>query len=309
MNATMAAELSALLARGESPLWEQSLTNPERIRLTWSGGALGETGDDPCFSHVLCAPSRLVICGGGHVAQALAAAASAVGFAITVLEDRPEMLEEGSFPADADLRLGDLPTLLREGDFPPNAFYAVMTRSHGENRRCLRTVLDLPHCYAGMLGSRQNKAELRRWLIEDGAPPEAVARLHHPIGLSIGAETPAEIGAAVTAELIQCRSTLGGSALEQTVLEGLSEPPYAWVMLVKTKGITPRKPGACMLVRPDGSAVGTIGGGAREAAAIRQALEVLRSGRAGCFTFPENEAPSSCGGVVTYTIVPVKEDV
>lgn len=310
MNALMAARLKERLEQGESLLWEQSLTHPEQIRLTWPGEAWGEETEPPCISHVLRGPIRLVICGGGHVAQALAASASAVGFAITVLEDRAEMLDAGRFPVNADLRLGDFSRLLREGEFPPNAFYAVMTRSHGENRRCLRAVMERPHGYAGMLGSRRDRGELRQWLVEEGAPPEAVARLHHPIGCSVGAETPAEIAVAVTAELIQCRRTLGGGIeLEPAVLEGLLNPPYAWVMLAKTEGITPRKPGACMLVYPNGSVGGTIGGGTGEAAAVGQALEVLRTGRAGSFTYPQAQAVPRCGGTISYTIVPVKEEI
>lgn len=309
MKASTAAEIKARLERGESPLWEQSLTHPEQLRLTWSDGIQDTVPTQPCFFHRLSAPIHLVICGGGHVAQALAASASAVGFQITVLEDRPEVLQEGQFPPETELRLGSVPELVRTGKFPPNAFYAVMTRNHNENRRCLRAVMDMPHGYVGMLGSRRDAEALRQWLIEDGVPEETVAGLHHPIGLPIAAETPAEIAVAVTAELIQCRKTLDlGSALEQTVLDGLSAPPYAWVMLVDTKGITPRKPGASMLVYPDGSVRGTIGGGAREAAAIRQAQKVLHTRRAGCFTYPENGAVPTCGGIVTYTIVPVEED-
>lgn len=309
MKATIAAQLKVRLEEGESPIWEQCLHHPEQIRLIWPDGVWGEAVEQPCFSHRLRAPVWLVICGGGHVAQALAASAAAVGFQITVLEDREQVLKEGRFPPNADLRLGDVPELLHRGNFPTNAFYVVMSRNHGENRRCLRAVMDLPCGYVGMLGSRRDASELRQWLKEEGVPKEKAARLHHPIGLPIDAETPAEIAVAVTAELIQCRAAFnGGSALELSVLDGLLQPPYAWVMLVETKGITPRKPGASMLVRPDGSILGTIGGGAREAAAVRQALEVLKTHRAGCFTYPENGALPTCGGIVTYTIVPVEED-
>ncbi len=309
MDASIAEVLKAQLDRGECPRWEQSLCHPEQIRIRTKTECWGGPVEEPCVSLPLRGPIPLVICGGGHVAQALAAAASAVGFPITVLEDRPEVLEQGAFPPETTLRLGSMTELIAAETGSAQTFYAVMTRSHEENRRCLRAVLEKPHGYAGMLGSRRDAADLRRWLVEDGVPEETVARLHHPIGLDIGAESPAEIAAAVTAELIACRAALGGgSRLESSVLEGLNRPPYAWVMLVETKGITPRKPGACMLVHPDGSICGTIGGGAREAAAIRQALDVLRTRKAGWFTYPDCKAPVQCGGIVTYTIVPVKEE-
>ena len=65
-----------------------------------------------------------------------------------------------------------------------------------------------------------------------------------------------------------------------------------------------------MLVFPDGSILGTIGGGVSEAVATQQALEVLRSGKPALYSYRmDGSAESICGGVVQYLIIPVKEDL
>ena len=91
-------KLRGLLLAGESPALESSL-EPGHLgeeRLSWSGGTLGALPEGRTFCQTLSAPARLVICGGGHVARCLAPAARAVGFRVTVLENRPEVLAEGS---------------------------------------------------------------------------------------------------------------------------------------------------------------------------------------------------------------------
>ena len=89
-------KLRGLLLTGESLTLESSL-EPGHLgeeRLRWSGGTLGALPEGRTFCQTLSAPARLVICGGGHVARCLAPAARAVGFQVTVLENRPEVLAE-----------------------------------------------------------------------------------------------------------------------------------------------------------------------------------------------------------------------
>lgn len=304
--------LQRLLLEGQSPRLESSLA-PDFLgweRLSWSRGSLGELPPGPSFGQTLSAPVRLVICGGGHVSRALAPAARAVGFQVTVLENRPEVLSEGNFPPDTDLRCGEFDRLLQEGRFGPNTFYAIMTRGHREDYVCLSRILRLPHSYVGMMGSRKKVAATRQRLAQEGFSPAQMDRVHSPIGLSIGAETPAEIAVSVVAELIQCRKALGLQApLEPEFIQGLDQFPYALVTLVNCQGSTPRGPGARMLVFEDGSIRGTIGGGPGEAEAIQKGLEVLNTGKPGLYTYRmDGSADSICGGTVQYLIIPVKED-
>lgn len=312
MRVELYQKLRQLLLAGENPRLESSLEPDSlgRERLSWRGESLGELPPGLSFGQTLSAPVRLVICGGGHVARALAPTARAVGFAVTVLENRPEVLSEGNFSPDIDLRCGDFEALLEESRFGPNTFYAIMTRGHREDWTCLSRILKLPHSYVGMMGSRKKVAATRQRLEQEGFSQALIDSVHSPIGLAIGAETPAEIAVSVVAELIQCRQALGLQApLEPDFILGLDQFPYAMVTLVDCQGSTPRSPGARMLVFGDGSIRGTIGGGPSEAQAIRNALETLKTGQPGLFTYRmDGSADSICGGTVQYLIIPVKED-
>ena len=312
MRVELYQKLQQLLLTGENPRLESSLEPDSlgRERLSWTGGSCGEVPRGQNFDQILSAPVHLVICGGGHVSQALAPAAQAVGFEVTVLENRPEVLSEGNFPSGTDLRCGEFDQLLQQGQFGTNTFYAIMTRGHREDWTCLSRILKLPHSYVGMMGSRKKVAATRQRLEQEGFSQALIGSVHSPIGLAIGAETPAEIAVSVVAELIQCRQALGLQApLEPDFIRGLDQFPYAMVTLVDCQGSTPRSPGARMLVFEDGSIRGTIGGGVSEADATQRALESLKTGKPGLFTYRmDGSADSICGGTVQYLIIPVKED-
>lgn len=309
MNVELYRKLKRLLLAGESPRLESSLAEPDRQRLVWAEGSMGEEISGGKFIQTLTAPVRLVICGGGHVARALSVAATQVGFAVTVLEDREEMLQPDYFPAGTQLCWSSYPRLIAE-NYGPNPFFAIMTRGHEMDQVCLEAVLKRNYGYVGVMGSHR-KAELtRQRLAGAGVPQSVIDAIHTPIGLAIGAETPAEIAVSITAELIQCRKALGLEApLDAAVIDALDKPPYAMVTLVDCQGSTPRGEGARMLVFPDGSTKGTVGGGLFEASAIVQGRRILAADDpAMCFSFQmDGSSGSVCGGVVTYTIVPVKE--
>jgi xanthine dehydrogenase accessory factor len=76
-------------------------------------------------------------------------------------------------------------------------------------------VIGKPAAYIGMIGSRRRVSAVLQHLVEEGADPEAVARVHTPIGLDIGAETPEEIAVAIMAEVIQVRRGGSGQPLRE----------------------------------------------------------------------------------------------
>jgi xanthine dehydrogenase accessory factor len=312
MNAELYRKLQQLLLAGEAPQLTSAL-EPEQLgreQLVWPGGKLGEDLSGAVYTQTLNAPVRLVICGGGHVAQALAPAALQVGFRVTVLENRPDILEQGHFPPEAELRCGAFEELLAAPDFGSDSFYAIMTRGHKEDWTCVRAVLNRQRGYLGMIGSRKKVAATREMLLEAGIAQEEIDSIHAPIGLAIGAETPAEIAVSIVAQLIQCRKALGREApLEHSVIAALDRTPYAMVTLVDCQGSSPRGPGARMLVFPDGSIEGTIGGGISEAYAKTRGIQALETGKAELGTYRlDGTAGSICGGCVQYLVIPVKED-
>lgn len=145
------------------------------------------------------------IFGGGHVSQALVPAIAAVGFRPLVCDDRPEFADRSLFPQAAEVRLVDFQNLSAL-TVTADDYVVIMTRGHQADYEVLAQVLRSGAKYIGCIGSKKKLALCREKLLEAGFTEAEYARVHAPIGLAIGAETPAEIAVSVTAELIAVRA-------------------------------------------------------------------------------------------------------
>jgi len=154
-------------------------------------------------------PATVVVCGGGHVARALAPAALAVGFAVTVLDDREEFADPRRFPG-ADVVLGSFAGALERVGVDEACYVVIVTRGHTHDIDVLLQALRTRARYIGLMASRSKRARITAALLEDGLTEDALARVHSPIGLSIGAETPEELAVSIVAELIQVRAGKSG---------------------------------------------------------------------------------------------------
>ncbi len=161
--------------------------------------------------------SALFIFGAGHVSQDVARMARMVDFRVVVLDDRAEFCSRERF-ADAHqlIVLDDFedafaaPTLIE-----PDSAVVILTRGHRHDKTVLAQALRTPAGYIGMIGSRRKRELIYRSLLENGFTQLDLQRVHSPIGLPIGAETPVEIAVSIVAELIQARS--------QTIQSGSSQ--------------------------------------------------------------------------------------
>lgn len=150
-------------------------------------------------------PWRLTIAGGGHVAQAIAPLALSAGFLVEILDDRPE-IARAPWPEGVPVRIGALHDLCAELTPGPRHLALVMTYQHGRDAEAAAGLLRHDLVYVGVIGSRTKAEGLRRALLDSGAPVERVERLRTPVGVPIGAQTPAEIAVSVVAELIAVRA-------------------------------------------------------------------------------------------------------
>ena len=146
-------------------------------------------------------PLRLIIVGAVHVAQPLAEMAALAGFAVTIVDPRRAFATEARFPGQVlvvswpDAALAEL---------APDARTAVVTLTHDPklDDPALIAALGSPAFYIGCLGSKKTHGARRVRLGERGLDAAALDRLHGPVGLSIGARTPAEIAVSVLAQII-----------------------------------------------------------------------------------------------------------
>jgi xanthine dehydrogenase accessory factor len=167
-------------------------------------------GDARLLFEISRPPLELIICGGGHVGQAVARAGALLDFTITVIDDRPEFSSREKFP-DPGVRLitGDFTEALRGLKITPASHVVIVTRGHRHDEICLREVIEKPARYIGMIGSRRRSTTIREHMRREGVGAEHLRRVHSPIGLDIGAITPEEIALAILAEITLARR--GGS--------------------------------------------------------------------------------------------------
>lgn len=151
---------------------------------------------------------RVYIFGGGHVSQALVPVLNRTGFSTVVCENRAEFARKELFP-DADrVELLDFGQLTARFPIGAADCLVIMTRGHRDDYEVLLQALGTRAGYIGVIGSRRKAALTFERLRGDGWPEEALARVHTPIGIPIGAETPAEIAVSVAAQLIAHRAKI-----------------------------------------------------------------------------------------------------
>jgi xanthine dehydrogenase accessory factor len=150
-------------------------------------------------------PVTAVICGAGHVGRALAPVALTAGFRVVVLDDREEFADPRRFPG-ASVSLTPFDGALSRLDVGEQSYVVIVTRGHVHDMEMLKQALRTSAPYVGLMASRSKRARILAALREAGFGDESIARVRSPIGLAIGAETPAELAVSIVAEMIQARA-------------------------------------------------------------------------------------------------------
>ena len=229
------------------------------------------------FVETVGAPDEMVICGGGHVSIPVIRIAKMTGFHVTVLEDRPLFAGHARDAGADEVLLDAFEKSLEKVAGSDRSYYVILTRGHRFDMICLQDLLAKRHAYIGMIGSRARVARAKTILEEQGFSRRLLDTLHSPIGLGIGAETPAEIAVAIMAEIIAERSSLRkSSGFPEDIIQGLvREGSKILVTIIERHGSAPRSIGTKMLVMDDGTFAGTIGGGCAENEIIGYARAML----------------------------------
>jgi len=150
------------------------------------------------FYEPLLPPLRLLVCGAGHDAIPLVRHAAELGWRVVVVDVRGALLTHGRFPGAAEFASPD-PAAAADALAPDERTAAiVMSHNYLRDIGYLGSFLDRPLAYLGMLGPRGRTEQMLRELNR----PEAIAQLHAPAGLDIGAEGPDEVAHAIVAEIL-----------------------------------------------------------------------------------------------------------
>lgn len=273
------------------------------------------------FAERFGAVPQLVVCGGGHVAAALVKQTKLLGLPVLAIDDREEFAQQLRAAGADTVLCAPFAQALQNVPGGAETYFAVLTRSHAFDLDCLTLILQKPAAYVGMMGSRGRAALVRRQLLETGLDSQRVESLCAPIGLSIGAQTAAEIALSILAQIVQVKNARPQTEgypialLDAMVQAENARTPAVLATIVARHGSTPRDVGAKMLVLPDGSTVGSVGGGIMEYR-VQQLASKMQAGEAAPCQLAEYSASAkeddaalaACGGSMNVFLQLLKEE-
>jgi len=257
---------------------------------------------------------RMIILGGGHIALALVQMARACEFYTVVFDDRPAFANTERFNAADEVICDDFSKLFERVRIRTTDYVVIVTRGHKHDQRCLEGVLKGEEpAYTGMIGSRRRIAIVMKQLLNAGFSQARLADVYSPIGLRIGAVTPAEIAVAILAETIEVKRLKPTKADSTScdietayLLAKYGEQTDALITILETHGSVPRETGAKMSMSYEGAIVGTIGGGCAESDVMQDARTVIREGGWRTVTVDMTDTAEEdgmvCGGYMTVII-------
>lgn len=194
---------------------------PQLVRYELNDEDAGESGlicggQMEVYIEPLEPASHLYIVGAGHISSHLSRFAAQTGFHVHVLDDRERFASRERFPEATELIVETIPDALAHIQWPANSFVVVVTRGHRYDLDALRAIHGRTFRYVGMIGSRAKVKRVFDELLAAGCAAGWLKTVYAPIGLDIGAVTPAEIAVSILAELVAVRSGKGAEALQMS---------------------------------------------------------------------------------------------
>jgi xanthine dehydrogenase accessory factor len=187
----------------------------QRLRLGGSRTHTLVSGNQPldAFFEVFGPGTLLAIVGAGTIAEALSHVGRLLGMRVVIIDGRARFATKERFPDAEEIRVGmpsEEVTALPHG---PDSAIVVVSHDYKFDVPVLKAALETPAGYIGMLGSRRRGGAILDMLEAEGVSRDAIARIHTPIGLDIGAQTAAEIAVAIAAEIVATRTGSAGGRM------------------------------------------------------------------------------------------------
>jgi xanthine dehydrogenase accessory factor len=184
---------------------DQAIVSAARRAMDIGKSETVDIGGAKIFLNVYVPPPRLIIVGAVHIAQSLAPMAAMLEFDVTVVDPRGAWATTQRFPGVKVIK-----------DWADEAFQemgldistAVVTLTHDPklDDPALESALKSDVFYIGALGSKRTHAKRKERLAEVGITDDMFARIHGPVGLNIGAKSPAEIAVSILSQIIEVRA-------------------------------------------------------------------------------------------------------
>ncbi len=157
------------------------------------------------FLERVARPARLVVLGAGHIARPLVELAAAVDFRVVVVDEREPWATQERFPRAEAIHVDDPESVVSELALDAETAVIVVTHSHPLDQALVKALVGSAAGFCGLVASEAKRNKFLQRLRAQGVSEEALARLRAPLGVQIGAQTPAEIAVAIVAELVAWR--------------------------------------------------------------------------------------------------------
>ena len=218
---TIVAALDAL-ARGEAGIVTYALQNPG----AGDPGVCG--GEVEIFLDPIGMRPTLVVIGAGHVGRALVHLGRWIGFRVVLSDDRADQCKPEVVPGADEYVCAPIRELPQRIAFDVHTWIVMPTRGMPVDVEGLPHLLDVPHAYIGVIGSRRRWAAARKQLEARGVPAAKLDRVRSPMGLELHAETPEEIALSILAEIVMLRNRGSGQPMHaESADNGADETPAA----------------------------------------------------------------------------------
>ena len=171
-------------------------------------------GNVDVFFKVFKGRDELVIIGAGHIGGSLSRIAHILGYHITVIDERSDVAVKERFHEDVELKVGDIAGILENHSVVATTSIVIVTHGHKHDQIALEKVINSKARYIGMIGSKNKISLCFKDMAEKGIEEDLISKVHAPIGLDIGGETPEEIAIAILAQIQAAKhNKLRGSIL------------------------------------------------------------------------------------------------
>jgi len=175
------------------------ITRPQNVQIA---------PDRYVFAEPVKRDPELYLFGAGHVSVCAAHMAKVVGFRVIVIDDRDAFANSERFPEADKIIALPFDEVFKKVKMNSSSYIAIVTRGHIFDKEVLTWALGTEAVYIGMIGSSDKRKAIFKALIAEGFGQSQLDRVHSPIGLAIGAETPEEISVSIISELIKIKAEL-----------------------------------------------------------------------------------------------------
>ncbi len=187
-----------LIKSGKTSLEKFSLKDDDKTGMICGG-------EMHVFVEPISSGQQLYIFGAGHCGLALAKIAVEIGFAVHIVDDRPEIASRERYPMATSITVEEYNKISKEIDLPADAFIAIMTQGHSADAVVLQNRITKKYSYIGMMASERKREQVFEKLGKNGIEKTLLENVKSPIGLDINAETPEEIAISILAEMIKLK--------------------------------------------------------------------------------------------------------